>query len=279
MLPAAGTYFVRVTDAQRHGGSEYGYRLRLGPPEPDFALRIVPSTINARAGSTVTLTAYALRRDGFTGETALGLKDAPKGFYLSGNRIPAGQESVRLTLTAPSVPVDQPQNLTIVGLATTPSGRRLAHVAVPAEDMMQAFAYRHLVPAQELKVQLAGRGSSLRVLSQMPVALKPGGQTRIRIGTPPARFVGDVKLELLEPPPGVAVVRCERGADYVDVVVSCDAEKSKPDTQGNLIFQATGERAGAAKAKAKSGTQRSPLGIVPAVAFEIIGPAGPFSGQ
>ena len=44
-LPSAGVYFVRVTDAQRHGGAEFGYRLRLGAREPDFALRIVPSTI------------------------------------------------------------------------------------------------------------------------------------------------------------------------------------------------------------------------------------------
>ena len=66
-LPEAGRYFVRIADTQRHGGPEYGYRLRLGPREPDFALRIVPSTINVRAGGTVTLTAYAVRRDGFAG--------------------------------------------------------------------------------------------------------------------------------------------------------------------------------------------------------------------
>src|SRR6185436_2336136 len=118
-LPATGTYFVRVTDAQRHGGSEFGYRLRIGSPDPDFALRIVPSTLNVRAGGTVTLTAYALRRDGFNGEIALGLKDAPHGFYLGGGRIPANQDSVRLTLTAPPTPADEAQSLTIVGVATT----------------------------------------------------------------------------------------------------------------------------------------------------------------
>jgi len=51
-------------------------------PEPDFALRIVPSTINVRAGSSATLTAYALRRDGFNGEIVLGLKDAPRGYSI-----------------------------------------------------------------------------------------------------------------------------------------------------------------------------------------------------
>jgi hypothetical protein len=271
-LPSAGVYFVRVTDAQRNGGPEFGYRLRLGAPEPDFALRIVPSTLNLRSGTSVTLTAYALRRDGFKEEIVLGLKDAPKGFYLSGNRIPAGQDSVRLTLTAPGIPTDEPQTLTLVGVATA-EGKRIAHVAVPAEDMMQAFAYRHLVPAHELKVQLSGRGTSLRLQSKMPVTIPAGGTARIRIGTPPARSIGEVKLELMEPPPGIAIARCESGADYVDVVISCDGEKIKPGTQGNLLFQAVGERRNATKDKTPPRIQRSPLGTTPAIPFDIVAPS------
>ena len=178
------------------------------------------------------MTAYALRRDGFTGEIALGLKDAPKGYYLSGNRIPSNEESIRLTLTAPSVAPDEPQTLAVIGMGTA-DGKRIAHVAVPAEDMMQAFAYRHLVPAQELKVQVTGRAASLRVLSKMPVALRPDGVTRIRIGTPAARAVGEVKLGVVSThAAGIAVVRCVSGADYVEVVLSCDTSKVKPGTQG-----------------------------------------------
>jgi hypothetical protein len=268
-LPTAGVYFVRVTDAQRHGGSEFGYRLRLGTREPDFALRIVPATINLRAGSSVTLTAYALRRDGFTGEIALGLKDAPKGYYLSGNRIPANQESVRLTLTAPALALEEPHSLTVVGIGTH-DGKQIAHVAVPAEDMMQAFAYRHLVPAHELKAQVTGRAAPLRVLSRMPVAIPPNGTARIRIGTPAARSVGEVKLELIEPPDGIAIVRCVSGADHVEVILSCDAVKIKPGTQGNLLFQVIGERAATGKGKIAPRPQRSAIGTVPAIPFDVL---------
>jgi hypothetical protein len=269
-LPAAGTYFVRVSDTQRHGGTEYSYRLRLGPPEPDFALRISPSTLNVRAGSSVTLTAYALRRDGFTGEIALALKDAPKGFFLSGNRIPANQDSVKLTLTAAVAPAEEPQNLTLVGLATI-EGKRVAHAAVPAEDMMQAFAYHHLVPSQELKVQVAGRGTLIRPITQLPVMIPAGGVARIRFGTTIARSAGQLKLELVEPPPGIAVVRCQTGAEHVEVVVSCDATKAKPGTQGNLLFNAVSERSGATKqGKGAAKLQRSPLGTIPAIPFDIV---------
>jgi hypothetical protein len=270
-LPSAGTYFVRITDAQRKGGTEYGYRLRLGAPEPDFALRIVPSTINVRAGSTVTLTAYALRRDGFSGEIGLALKDAPQGYILSGGRIPANQDSVRLTLTAPASMTEAPQNLTLFGLAVH-EGKRIAHLAVPTEDMMQAFAYRHLVPAQELKVQLTGRGTGMRLLTRVPVALPAGGTARIRIATTAARSAGKIKLELVDPPPGIAVVRCDSRTDYIEVVVSCDAAKVKPGTQGNLLFNAIGERSGTKKAgKGAAKAQGSAIGTVPAIPFDVVG--------
>ena len=65
-------------DAQHKGGAEYAYRLRISEPRPDFALRIVPSSINVRAGGSVPITVYALRKDGFSGEIALTLKDAPR---------------------------------------------------------------------------------------------------------------------------------------------------------------------------------------------------------
>jgi hypothetical protein len=46
-LPADGTCFLRVGDAQQQGGPEYAYRLRISPPRPDFALRVAPSCSNA----------------------------------------------------------------------------------------------------------------------------------------------------------------------------------------------------------------------------------------
>ena len=99
-LPAAGTYYVHVCDIQRKAGPEYAYRLRIGPPRPDFDLRVTPSGIGIRAGETVALTAHAVRRDGFDGPISLSLKDAP-GFSLSGATIPPGEDHVRFTLSAP----------------------------------------------------------------------------------------------------------------------------------------------------------------------------------
>ena len=51
-LPADGTYYLHLGDAQHKGGAEYAYRLRISAPRPDFALRVVPSSINVRAGAS-----------------------------------------------------------------------------------------------------------------------------------------------------------------------------------------------------------------------------------
>ena len=89
-LPADGPYYVYLTDAQNAGGEAHAYRLRLSEPQPDFALRLTPSGINVGAGRRAVVTVHALRKDGFDGEIAVSLKDAPDGFALTGARIRAG---------------------------------------------------------------------------------------------------------------------------------------------------------------------------------------------
>ncbi len=109
VLPSAGTYYLQLYDAQNQGGPEYAYRLRISPPRPDFELRVVPSSVNIRAGAAAPITVHALRRDGFNGPIDLELKDAPSGFRLSGAKIPAGQAKMRLTLTVPLDPGRAPR--------------------------------------------------------------------------------------------------------------------------------------------------------------------------
>ena len=79
-LPADGTYYVHIGDTARQGGEEYGYRLRLSAPQPDFELRVVPSSLSIRSNSSAQLTVYAMRKDGFKGPIKLSLKNPPEGF-------------------------------------------------------------------------------------------------------------------------------------------------------------------------------------------------------
>ena len=152
-LPATGECIVRVSDTQNQGGISYAYRLRIAPAHPSFALRVTPSTLNAKPGGTARLTVHALRTDGFEGEIALQLKGAPAYFQLKNAKVPAGKDLIEVSLTVPPLPMEEPTALTIEGTAQV-DGHPLVVDAVPAEDMMQAFIYRHLVPVDALLVDV-----------------------------------------------------------------------------------------------------------------------------
>ena len=149
-LPADGDYYVHIGSTARQGGDEYGYRLRLSAPQPDFELRAVPSSLALRSKSTAVVTIHAIRRDGFTGPIKLALKDPPLGFSAAPVSLSGTQSVARLTVKASLVATEEPVSLTILGSAKM-GAEEVVREAVPAEDRMQAFLWRHLVPASDLK--------------------------------------------------------------------------------------------------------------------------------
>ena len=150
-LPADGTYFVHLGDTAHQGGPEYGYRLRISAPQPDFELRVVPSSISLAVNTTAAVTVYAVRKEGFTGPIKLALDQAPYGYSANPVTLAPNQTSIRFSFkAAPSAPKESVK-LSIVGTAKA-GEQMLVHEAAPAEDRMQAFLWRHLVPAAELRV-------------------------------------------------------------------------------------------------------------------------------
>jgi len=273
-LPADGAYYIHLGDAQHQGGPDFAYRLRIGPPRPDFALRVVPSSLSVRGGASVSVTVYALRRDGFTNEISLDLANAPKGFRLTGAKVPANQDQVRLTLQAPPEAADEPVHLSVEGRAFI-QGHPVTHLAVPAEDMMQAFAYRHLVPAKELDVVVSGRFMNrmpLKILSATPVKIPAGGTARVRISAPGGAFANRVRLELSEPPEGIALGNVSPFSEGTEIELRSDAAKTKPGLKGNLIVNIMpGQALVAAKKNKKQGNQpRAAVGTLPAIPFEVV---------
>jgi hypothetical protein len=150
-LPADGTYYVHLGDTARGGGEEFGYRLRISPPQPDFALRVAPSAGALRSKSSGPASVYVIRKDGFTGPIKLGLKDPPPGFSSAPVTVSGKQTVGRLVVKTDLAATEGPVDLVIEGRAKI-DDQEVAHEAVPAEDRMQAFLWRHLVPAEDLKV-------------------------------------------------------------------------------------------------------------------------------
>ena len=273
-LPADGTYFIHLTDTQGQGGPEFAYRLRLSEPQPDFALRVVPSSLSLRAGMSAPLTVFALRRDGFTNAINLELKDAPAGFSLSGARIPAGQDKAQFTVKAPP---ESPEKIVAIALdgRALIGGEMVTRAAAPAEDMMQAFFYRHLVPSQELAVSVAGQQrwfmrDAFKIISATPVKISPGGVARVRVSAPPGNFSDRFKLELDNAPEGISLTNVSAIPAGLELVFSCDAEKMKTGVTGNLICDVLQKNQPQLQKKAVNQPRRFAVATLPAIPFTIV---------
>ncbi len=296
-LPADGTYYLELGDIQRQGGPEYAYRLRISAPQPDYELRVAPSAINLRGGATMPATVFAVRKDGFSGEISLSLKNAPEGFVLEGGKLPAGQDCVRVTLTAPTAATNGPVPLALEGRATI-LGRQVVRQAVPAENMMQAFAYWHLVPAQELAADVSSRRGlrrALAIISPTPVRIIAGKTASIQVGVPQDTPLGTITFELNEPPDGLSIQGLSEVGRGTEIVLKSDAARLKAPLAGNLIVnvlltpknpaprnaaqgvpatQST-TQVGTAPATAPAKPQANPprrvlVGTLPAIPFEVV---------
>ena len=270
-LPKDGNYYIQLTDTQHHGGGAYGYRLRITRAQGDFALRVTPSSISTRTGGTFPIWVHALRKDGFEGEIEMILKDAPAGFKLCGGRIPAGRDRVRITLTAPPKAPVEPIALQLVGRANI-GGNTTKRLAVPADDVMQAFLYRHLVPAQEFLVfiQKARWGPPpVELDGNSPIRIPAGGSAQVRLKTVRRANFKDVQLQLNEPPDGLTlqdVTHMPNG-----LVFQLKAEKDAGQIADNLIVEAFREYAVKRKDGKPTGQKRRNLmGVLPAIPIEIV---------
>jgi hypothetical protein len=294
-LPANGVYYVRLGDAQSHGGPEYPYRLRLSGPRPDFELRMAPSCINAITWRLNTMAVYALRKDGFNGEIALHFKDDPFGFALSGGVVPEGQDHIRLTLAVAPLLSADPIRLCLEGRALV-DGKEVVHPAVPSDERTQAFFYKHVVPAGDLILVPEDRArfreeaaraarenkpfpppaarrtfqTPMEILSEQPVRIPIGGTVEVQVRMGSSRN-GQIQVELSDPPEGIAVERAswiERG---LALVLRGDAAKAKPKLKGNLMANAFLQSTVTEK-DGKTREVRNFIGPLPALPFEIVQP-------
>ncbi len=148
-LPGNGTYYVEIADAQSKGGHDYGYRLRVSNSNPDFKLRMEPSGLHISPGGTAAFTVRAMRKDGYDNKITLKAANLPSDFEMSEAVISKGSDVARFTITAPKEIKGKLVSPEITGMGII-DGSPVTRPAVPVDDQMQAFLYRHLVPAKEL---------------------------------------------------------------------------------------------------------------------------------
>ena len=87
----------------------------------------------------------------------------------------------------------------------------------------------------------------------------------------PGRSTGQVRLELSEPPEGIAIQKVSRFEGGVAIDLRTNGEKIKPGLKGNLIVNAFVERVPRTKdGKPRGPRRRIPMGTLPAIPFEVV---------
>lgn len=262
-----GPLDVRIADTQLHGGPEFSYRLRISEVRPDFELRVTPSVLNIGPGGHTPLRVHVLRNEGFEGPIDLQLEGAPDGFKLSGAQIPAGQSQVRITLSTPENSAAGVFTPRLVG--TAGSVRRTASAA---DDMMQAFLWRHLVPTDEWIICVApGRGkrSTLEFASAMPVLIPSGAGSTVKVKIPKWIVDRALELETSEAPSGITLSSIRMAHGVAEFDVKADASM-KAGFETNLIIEVFATKQAPNKPALKG--QRIPIANLPAIPIQITPP-------
>lgn len=241
-LPANGIYYVVLADTQQHGSAEHAYRLRIAEARPDFALRLEPSGVNIAPGGSATFTAHAMRKDGFDGKIELRADELPRGFSMSRAVIPAGADRVRFTLTASDDFSASEVHPHLVGTASI-GKRRITREVKAVDDQMQAFLYRHLVPAAEL-ILVPAAANRFAFKANLPrsgvIRLPLNEEVVIPIDVDgDKRYFKSVKFMLDNPPKGISLIkgRVKNGRDRAEVLIKATSPLAL-GFEDNLILKA-----------------------------------------
>ncbi|MBQ3290218.1 MAG: hypothetical protein IJH50_12510 [Kiritimatiellae bacterium] len=143
-LAESGRYVAEVTDRTGHGGPGYFWRLDVHPPQPGFEVCSTRSTLPLARKVPLKVKFHVLRRDGFDGAVSL---EFPEGVRVVDGVATAGVDVVTAQLFSRKGGVPKPRPVEVFAAAEI-DGRTVRVPVVPCDEYEQAFAWKHLVPAE-----------------------------------------------------------------------------------------------------------------------------------
>ena len=149
-----GRYVAEISDRTGHGGPDYFWRLDVRPPKPGFSVYSARSTLPLSKKTPLKATFHVLRRDGFNGTVKL---EFPKEARCVGGVATSGVDVVAAQLFANGAPVPTPIPTQVFATAKI-GGKKVRVPVVPCDEYEQAFAWKHLVPAETFLFTSQGGG-------------------------------------------------------------------------------------------------------------------------
>jgi hypothetical protein len=256
-LPEDGAYTVEVADLDKRAGAELAYRLRAGPPQPDYRLWLAPASLNIPSDGSALATLYAQRIHGFAGEIRVGLDYPPLSIACEGGLIPAGETTAKMTVSTEGVRFPR----TVFGLSLTGraevGGREVQRPAVPVDfgrgaggllesrscgDLSAKVGYgaRALRVDQIVKTAVVDPRIPLPVAFKDPVPVSASEPLRLTIlSATMATHLGGLYVPVMVwPPRGFAVsgVQPTNKQERAGVLLKADPAVLKPGQTGYFII-------------------------------------------
>ena len=147
----AGDYRISVEDRVGGGGSGYGFTLDIRPSERDFEVYALKSTLVVRPWkeSKAVFKVKVVRKGGFAGSiTIRGNED----FAVEKGSVPAGKDEAEIVVVPTRRDWTGVRRTQFTAVADVSSGKTLTHPVVPGHEVEQAFAYTHILPADDFLV-------------------------------------------------------------------------------------------------------------------------------
>ncbi len=173
-----GRYLLQVEDVLDNRGSNYFYVLEKKKATLPFEVFVSPATLSVARGGTSVFTVTINSRDKINKPIELNLSGLPSGTKLSNLKIFAGAKKKEVSVTVPENSREGNYDLKLNASVFDPKNQleNKTENAVAADEMMQAFYYRHNIPAAGFSLEVTPK-APFRI--EFPSEFYTGGEFRI----------------------------------------------------------------------------------------------------
>lgn len=146
---ANGNYILEVEDLLGKSGTDYHYLIRRHQRLLPFEAFVTPANLTIPRGGTASFKVDMIRKEKTAGALDISIEGFPDGYDVSSLTPSKGSKNWEISITAPlnAKEMTIPLKVIVSSPVKGQQDKALSQIALPADNMMQAFYYTHHIPA------------------------------------------------------------------------------------------------------------------------------------